>query len=307
MKKDRRPLQEWEKQECASLKAEFLAYNLSPPNGKKLTQEEAAHALGMSQGTFSSHLNGYRALNKEMAATLAKMLGIPVSRFSKRLAKEIQAMSEAAGINDASTELSQVAEGSSSTSADLVLEMLSRAGKLTPEGRQAILSAVDEASDKPAVSNVITADFSRPGPVGDEIRIAHYDVQGAMGNGKLVHDYPEMFRDVTVSQKQLRDLGVTYKDPSHLKIISGDGQSMSPIIQHLDPMISDVSIREYTGDGIYAFTWQGHFYIKSLQIADEDHFLMVSANETLYPPKKIRIDDTYIQARILLVWKATRV
>ncbi len=198
-------------------------------------------------------------------------------------------------------------EGSSSSSADLVLEMLSKAGKLTPEGRQAILSAVDEVSDKPAVSNVITADFSRPSLVGDEIRIAHYDVQGAMGGGKLVHDYPEMFRDVTVSQRHLRDLGVTYKDPSHLKIISGDGQSMSPIIQHLDPMISDVSIREYTGDGIYAFTWQGHFYIKSLQIADEDHFLMVSANEKLYPPQKIRIDDTYIQARILLVWKATRV
>lgn len=197
-------------------------------------------------------------------------------------------------------------EGSSS-SADLVLEMLSKAGKLTPEGRQAILSAVDEVSDKPAVSNVITADFSRPSLLGDEIRIAHYDVQGAMGGGKLVHDYPEMFRDVTVSQRHLRDLGVTYKDPSHLKIISGDGQSMSPIIQHLDPMISDVSIREYTGDGIYAFTWQGHFYIKSLQIADEDHFLMVSANEKLYPPRKIRIDDTYIQARILLVWNAKRV
>ncbi|HCJ27909.1 MAG TPA: hypothetical protein DHV63_01060, partial [Pseudomonas sp.] len=105
----------------------------------------------------------------------------------------------------------------------------------------------------------------------------------------------------------LRELGVTYKDPAHLKIISGNGQSMAPIIQHMDPMISDVSIREYTGDGIYAFTWQGHFYIKSLQIADEDHFLMVSADEKLYPPKKIRVDDTYIQARILLVWNAKRV
>ncbi|WP_312115250.1 S24 family peptidase [Stutzerimonas nitrititolerans] len=198
-------------------------------------------------------------------------------------------------------------DGKADSAADAVLRMLEKHGKGLPdEARQMIISAAKETPKQPA-SNVITADFSRPGPVGDEIRIAHYDVQGAMGNGKLVHDYPEMFRDVTVSQRQLRDLGVTYKDPAHLKIISGDGQSMSPIIQHLDPMISDVSIREYTGDGIYAFTWQGHFYIKSLQIADEDHFLMVSANETLYPPKKIRIDDTYIQARILLVWKATRV
>ncbi len=299
MTKERRPLQDWEKQECASLKAEFVAYNLSPPNGKKLTQEEAAHALGMSQGTFSSHLNGHRALNKEMAATMARMLGIPVARFSKRLAEEIQAMSAAAGVDEQ--------RGETASAADTVLKMLAKAGKLTPEGRQAILSAVDQSSDKPTTSNVITADFSRPGPVGDEIRIAHYDVQGAMGGGKLVHDYPEMLRDVTVSQRHLRELGVTYKDPAHLKIISGNGQSMAPIIQHMDPMISDVSIREYTGDGIYAFTWQGHFYIKSLQIADEDHFLMVSADEKLYPPKKIRVDDTYIQARILLVWNAKRV
>lgn len=299
MTKERRPLQDWEKQECASLKAEFVAYNLSPPNGKKLTQEEAAHALGMSQGTFSSHLNGHRALNKEMAATMARMLGIPVARFSKRLAEEIQAMSAAAGVDEQ--------RGETASAADTVLQMLAKAGKLTPEGRQAILSAVDQSSDKPTTSNVVTADFSRPGPVGDEIRIARYDVQGAMGGGKQVHDYPEMLRDVTVSQRHLRELGVTYKDPAHLKIISGNGQSMAPIIQHMDPMISDVSIREYTGDGIYAFTWQGHFFIKSLQIADEDHFLMVSADEKLYPPKKIRVDDTYIQARILLVWNAKRV
>jgi len=193
------------------------------------------------------------------------------------------------------------------SSADQVIKMLSRAGKLTPEGRQAILSAVDEVSDKPAVSNVITADFSRPSLVGDEIRIAHYDVQGAMGNGKLVHDYPEMFRDVTVSQKQLRDLGVTYKDPSHLKLNCGDGQTMSTIIQQMDPMLLHVSIRDSTVDRTYTLTWQGHFYSKTLHIADEDPSLLVPANEPLYPPKKIRIDDTYIQARILLVWKATRV
>lgn len=298
MTKERRPLHDWEKQECASLKAEFAAYNLSPPNGKRLTQEEAAHALGMSQGTFSSHLNGHRAINKEIAATMASMLGIPVSRFSKRLSDEIQAMSVAARVDEQ--------EAPPTSAADSVLKLLAKAGKLTDEARQNILAAVDEASDAPA-SNVITADFSRPGPVGDEIRIASYDVQGAMGGGKQVHDYPEMLRDVTVSQRHLRELGVTYKDPAHLKIITGHGQSMAPIIQHMDPMISDVSIREYTGDGIYAFTWQGHFFIKSLQIADEDHFLMVSADEKLYPPKKIRVDDTYIQARILLVWNAKRV
>lgn len=195
------------------------------------------------------------------------------------------------------------------TALDAVLKMLDKHGKsLSLESRQKIIEAAVQGEPNPANAsggNVIVADFSRRPLVGDEIRIAHYDVQGAMGNGKLVHDFPEMFRDVTVSQQHLRELGVTYKDPSHLKLITGDGQSMSPTIQDKDPLISDVSIREFTGDGIYAFVWQGLFYIKRLQVADEEHFEMISDNPS-HKDRLIRIDDTYIQARILLVWNAHR-
>jgi phage repressor protein C with HTH and peptisase S24 domain len=96
MKNDRRPLLDWEKTECAALKAELASYNARAPKGEKLTQEEIALSVGMSQGTLSSHLNGNRALNKEMAAEIAKMLGIPVERFSPRIAKEISDLAIAA-------------------------------------------------------------------------------------------------------------------------------------------------------------------------------------------------------------------
>ncbi len=197
-----------------------------------------------------------------------------------------------------------------SSATDKFLQML-QGKNLRPDQQERLEQAVaDTLSDTPATpptDNVIVADFSRRPLVGDEIRIAHYDVQGAMGNGKLVHDFPEMFRDVTVSQQHLRELGVTYKDPAHLKLITGVGQSMAPTIQDKDPLIVDASIREFTGDGIYAFTWQGHFYIKSLQVIDAEHFKMISKAEELYPPVEIRIDETYIQARVLLVWNAKRV
>lgn len=191
------------------------------------------------------------------------------------------------------------------SAADIVRAMLeTKAGKsISPEARERLLLAADEA--QPA-TNVITADFSRRPIRGDEIRIAHYDVRGAMGSGKLVREYPEMLRDVTVSQEHLRELGVKYQDPAHLKVITGDGESMAPTIKHLDPLIVDASIREFTGDGIYAFTWQGLFYIKRLQMRGPDHFRMLSDN-TLHPPEDIRVDETYIQARVLLVWNARRV
>lgn len=206
--------------------------------------------------------------------------------------------------------LNEIDNPEAPTAAEMVRAMLAtKAGRaLGEEAKRKLLEVADEQSlGESSKEDVVVADLPRSQPKGDVIHLAHYDVRGAMGGGRVVQDYPELFRDVTVSQTYLRELGVSYKDPSHLKIITGDGQSMAPKIQHLDPMISDVSIREFTGDGIYAFVWQHHFYIKSLQIEDDDHFLMVSADRDLYPPKKIRIDDTYIQARILLVWTAKRV
>lgn len=90
----RRELHDWEKAECAALKAEIAAHN-SRGGGQKLTQEYLAQELGMTQGNLSSHLNGKRAVTKEMAAKLAVLLGIPVERFSARLASEIAEMAQA--------------------------------------------------------------------------------------------------------------------------------------------------------------------------------------------------------------------
>mgnify|MGYP006139779163 CR=1 FL=1 len=89
MKTERRVLEDWEAEECARLKAELQDYNKRLPKGKRLTQEEIADHLGMSQGTLSSHLNGKRPINLAMASKMAKMLDIEVSAFSPRLAEEI--------------------------------------------------------------------------------------------------------------------------------------------------------------------------------------------------------------------------
>lgn len=190
----------------------------------------------------------------------------------------------------------------SRSSADLVQQMLAKHGKnLTEEARQMIANAVEDTAAELKLGNVITADFSRQELVGDEVRIAHYDVRGAMGGGQVTHDYPEMLRDVRVSLKHLRELGVEFKEPHHLKLVTGWGQSMAPTINNRDPLIVDVSIREFAGDGIYFFSWGGHEYIKRLQIADEDYFEMISDNPK-HKDRMIRREETYIQARVLYVW-----
>ncbi|WP_422422103.1 S24 family peptidase [Pseudomonas sp. GZD-222] len=191
-------------------------------------------------------------------------------------------------------------EPAATSAADMVRNMLAKQGKGLSETARAQLMAAAEATDK---GNVITVDFSRPGLVGDEVWIAHYDVRAAMGGGQNAHDFPEMLKDIRVSPSHLREIGVEFEEHYHLKMVTGWGQSMEPTIKHRDPLIVNINIREFVGDGIYLFYWDDHIYIKRLQVADEDHFEMISDN-TRHKDRLIRRDMTYIQARVLLVWNA---
>jgi phage repressor protein C with HTH and peptisase S24 domain len=78
---------------------------------------------------------------------------------------------------------------------------------------------------------------------------------------------------------------------------------MEPTIKHRDPLIVNINVREFVGDGIYLFVWDDLLYIKRLQVADEEHFEMISDNPR-HKDRLIRRDMTYIQARVLLVWNA---
>ncbi|SHM45855.1 Helix-turn-helix domain-containing protein [Pseudomonas asturiensis] len=184
-----------------------------------------------------------------------------------------------------------------SSSTDLVLAMLARSSNLPENLRKKILAVADaEDGDRS-----IESDFYRPGVVGDEVWIAHYDVRAAMGGGQIPHEYPEMLQDIRVSPKHLREMGVTFKEHFHLKMITGWGQSMAPTIKDRDPLLVDVTIREFTGDGIYLFSHDEMLYVKRLQKKGKALFKMISDNKH-HDPEDIRVDDTHILARVLYVW-----
>lgn len=193
--------------------------------------------------------------------------------------------------------------GDSSTAADKIREML--AGKKLSEDRLQRLLSIAEGNEQEGSIGVLVDDGYKPGigKVGDEVWIAHYDVRAAMGGGQVPHDYPEMLQDIRVSPRHLREMGVEFKEHFHLKMVTGWGQSMAPTIKHRDPLLVDVSIREFVGDGIYLFSHGDLLYIKRLQKKGKEHFKMISDN-TNHPAEDIRVDDTFIQARVLLVWNA---
>ena len=181
------------------------------------------------------------------------------------------------------------------SSVDAVREMLARATKIPKHLKQKIMEAAEQGD------NVVAVDFSRPGQLGDEVWIAHYDVRAAMGGGQIPDEYPEMLQDIRVSPRHLREMGVTFKEHFHLKMITGWGQSMAPTIKDRDPLLVDVTIREFTGDGIYLFSHDEMLYVKRLQKKGKALFKMISDNKR-HDPEDIRVDDTHILARVLYVW-----
>ncbi len=239
-------------------------------------------------------------LNGESLPGPAKMRAI-----ADALGVKIEWLQHGAGNEPAFSKLAEVdnhvTESTSPSASDIVRNMLAKQGKGLSEDARRRLLAVAEADDDGA--GTIEIDYYRPGAMGDEVWIAHYDVRAAMGGGQIPHDYPEMLQDVRVSPQHLREMGVEFKEHFHLKMVTGWGQSMAPTIKHRDPLLVDISIREFAGDGIYMFSWEGHLYIKRLQWLGNDQINMLSDNPR-HPPQTIRAEDTYIQARVLLVWNA---
>jgi len=264
---------------------------------KGINQLELSRRTGITQSTLSRILGpkdvakGIKDPTDKQVKPLADFFGLTTDQLR--------------GYSPIDAQQVSAVEDTARSTAELVREMLQKHGKGLPEeARQRLQSlAEDQPQATAARDNMVTGDYSRPGLVGDEISIAHYDVRAAMGGGQIPADYAEMLRDVKVSQQHLRELGVTYEDPAFLKMITGWGQSMAPTIKHRDPLLVDVSIRDFNGDGVFAFTWDDMFYIKRLQVFDEEHFEMISDNPA-HKDRKIRKDRTHIQARVILVWNA---
>ncbi|WP_439895284.1 LexA family transcriptional regulator [Pseudomonas syringae] len=256
-----------------------------------LNQAELARLSNVGQPTISRILKpagpkGIKEPTDKQVRPLAAAFGVTADQLRGY-----------APIDGEATSIAEPTKKSSST--DLVRDMLARSANLPDNLKQKILAAAG-AEDG---GGTIEIDYYRPGVVGDEVWIAHYDVRAAMGGGQIPHDYPEMLQDVRVSPQHLREMGIEFTEHFHLKVVTGWGQSMAPTIKHRDPLLVDISIREFSGDGIYMFSWDGHLYIKRLQWMGDGQIKMISDN-TRHPPETIRVDETYIHARVLLVWNS---
>ncbi|HDL4152236.1 TPA: helix-turn-helix transcriptional regulator [Mannheimia haemolytica] len=87
--------------------------------------------------------------------------------------------------------------------------------------------------------------------------------------------------------------------PRYIRIINLSGDSMYPTFSSGDMLFVDISVNEFTGDGVYVFTYKGHLYVKRLQNTG-DQILVISDNK-LYEKWSIteeNQDQLFIHARV---------
>lgn len=283
------------KAECEAAKRLFT----QKKNALGLTQAKVAEAADISPAGVAMYLNGTNPLNAKFAVVLSRLLQEPVDRFSPRLAAELAQMHGAQVKNT---------EGSGSTAAEKVLEMLRKHGGKSLDATaqdkiaRAVADSLSEAST-PQTGASQTAIMVTPGH-GD-ISIPQYDIRAAMGHGQVPAEYSEVIRNVVIREEVLREKGVTYTSAQALSMITGWGQSMEGTINDKDPVIVDRGVNDYQGEGVYVLTWHGDLLIKRLQRKDEDHVWLISDNPK-HKDLTARIDDVTIHAKVLLVWNAKK-
>lgn len=257
----------------------------------ELTQSELAERAGIKQASVSEIERGLSRTSAYLVK-IATVCGV-----------DPLWLAEGTGSPDAGERTTDREEARLS-SADQVRSMLARIGKGLPdEARSKILAAVDDSSGQ---VSVMPAEAPALKVRSDEILIPQYDIRAAMGHGQVPADYNEAIRNLVLREDVLREKGVTYTSLTALAVITGWGQSMEGTINDKDPVIVDRGVNEFIGDGIYVMSWHGLLYIKRIQVADAEHYRLISDNKH-YENQQARVEDVTIHAKVLLIWNAKKV
>lgn len=115
------------------------------------------------------------------------------------------------------------------------------------------------------------------------------DIEVSAGPGSLNNYFIEVLRSVEYSNHDaLRLFG--HREPSQLRIINIKGDSMSGTFESGDLLFIDISIRNYDGDGIYAFLYDDTAHVKRIQMM-KDKLLVTSDNPNYGPWEPITKDE----------------
>jgi len=138
----------------------------------------------------------------------------------------------------------------------------------------------------------------------DYVRFELLDGLADMGPGAVNDDFPEVVRVIEMAALEVRRKLGFVPQPGRVKLITGRGESMRPLIENGDALMIDTTITSFVGDGVYLINLAGVTQAKLLQ-ARFDGLYVVSANRDSYPEFRIpteEADNLFIGGKVLMAW-----
>ena len=130
----------------------------------------------------------------------------------------------------------------------------------------------------------------------EPIQTQHYPLENASGHDKSRSDPMEMIQSIHFEPLFIRSVLGCIPSPGRLKLITGSGDAMIPIIQPGEILIIDTAITTFNGDGLYLISTGKSLQIKGLQ--DRGNAIFVVSANPLYPP--FTLDGCVIKGKVCL-------
>ena len=109
-------------------------------------------------------------------------------------------------------------------------------------------------------------DVDVPTPNTDTYRVEVLDLTVSAGPGSfMISEFVEVLHAIEFTSEHARSL-FGNRSQDDVKVMTVDGDSMSPTIKSGDRLFFDVSVRNFKVDGVYAFVFGQHFHVKRLQM-----------------------------------------
>ncbi|MDZ5787755.1 S24 family peptidase [Stenotrophomonas maltophilia] len=105
---------------------------------------------------------------------------------------------------------------------------------------------------------------SVPATSGNYVRVQQLDAEAGMGEAVENPDYPDVIRAIDFEPGYIRSIVGFVPAPGRLRLITGNGDSMQPVIQPGDAVVVDTGITSFDGDGIYLINMGNGQQIKRL-------------------------------------------
>lgn len=123
----------------------------------------------------------------------------------------------------------------------------------------------------------------------DVFRLDVLDLTVSAGPGIINQEFVEILHSVEYAPAEARHM-FDGRKAENIRIINVRGDSMSGTIEPGDLLFVDISVKNFDGDGIYAFLYDDTAHVKRLQKM-KDKLLVISDNKIYTPWDPIEKDE----------------